>query len=146
MSDYLLGIDVGGTMINGALFDQDGYLVAKEEIPTQSEKGSEAFIDNLVSLAVRLQEPKNKALGMGIGIAGLLDKERRTLLESPNLPLLNNLLLKQHLESRLDLPVSIENDANAAAPGRPWSGLSGRPSTREKTHPCRLSTAKTLTI
>jgi glucokinase len=122
MSDYFIGIDVGGTMIKGALFDQDGSLVAKEEIPTLGDKGPEAFIDNLVSLADLLQGPKNKALGMGIGIAGLLDKERRTLLESPNLPLLNNLPLKQNLESRLDLPVSIENDANAAALGELWAG------------------------
>jgi len=121
MNSHLLGIDIGGTMIKGALFNNSGSIIAKGEIPTGGDKGVDHFIGNIISLVETLQK-KSPAVALGVGIAGLLDRERRILLESPNLPLLNNLPLQDHLSSRLQMPVFIENDANTAALGELWAG------------------------
>ena len=122
MNDYIIGIDIGGTMIKGASFDTGGGLLRKEETSTQAEKGPEKLIENIVSLAHLLQKSNGKSSAMGIGIAGVLNKERTVLLESPNLPLINNLPLKKLLESELNTPVFLENDANVAALGELWAG------------------------
>ena len=122
MNDYIVGIDIGGTMIKGASFDTGGGLLRKEETSTQAEKGPEKLIENIVSLAHLLQTGNDKTSAMGIGIAGVLNKDRTVLLESPNLPLINNLPLKKLLESELNIPVFLENDANVAALGELWAG------------------------
>jgi len=122
MNKNLLGIDIGGTMIKGALFNNSGSMIAKAEMPTGGDKGVDHFIENIISLVGTLQKNSPAAGALGVGIAGLLDRERRILLESPNLPLLNNLPLKEHLTSRLPIPVFIENDANLAALGERWVG------------------------
>jgi glucokinase len=122
MNGYIIGIDIGGTMIKGALFDLQGGLIRKDETSTKAEKGLEPFIENIVSFVNLFQKGTGKASSLGIGIAGVLDKERETLLESPNLPLLKNVPLKKLLESELGIPVFIENDANIAALGELWAG------------------------
>jgi len=122
MDGYTIGIDIGGTMIKGALFDLQGGLIRKDETSTKAEKGLEPFIENIVSFVNLFQKGTGKASSLGIGIAGVLDKERETLLESPNLPLLKNVPLKKLLESELGIPVFIENDANIAALGELWAG------------------------
>lgn len=122
MNNHLLGIDIGGTMIKGALFNSSGTMVARGELPTGGDKGVDYFFGNIITLVGNLQENSPVASALGVGIAGLLDRERRMLLESPNLPLLNNLSLKDLLSSRLQMPVFIENDANVAALGELWAG------------------------
>jgi len=122
MNKHLLGIDIGGTLIKGALFDNSGSMVTRAEIPTGGDRGVDHFIENIIALAGTLQKKGPSASALGVGIAGLLDRERRILIESPNLPLLNNLPLKEYLCSRLQMPVFIENDANVAALGELWVG------------------------
>jgi len=124
MGFNVIGIDVGGTMIKGGLFDDHGSLIKKETIPTGSNDDQERFIDAIRSLAVLLQSD-TPAAGLGMGIAGVIDCERTMLVESPNLPCLNNFPAKQMLEHRLNIPVFLENDANVAALGELWAG-SGR--------------------
>jgi len=122
MNKHLLGIDIGGTLIKGALFDNSGSMVTRAEIPTGGDRGVDHFIENIIALAGTLQKKGPSASALGVGITGQLDRERRILIESPNLPLLNNLPLKEYLCSRLQMPVFIENDANVAALGELWVG------------------------
>jgi len=122
MNTTYIGIDVGGTMIKGGLFDGKGALVKKESVPTHADKGKDAFLENAASLVKSLQGHGEEVAAVGIGIAGVLDKKRTTLVESPNLPLLNSFPLKSLLEDRLHIPVFLENDANCAALGELWAG------------------------
>jgi len=122
MNTNIAGIDIGGTMMKGALFDSRGHLLNKEKIPTHPEHGEDAFIANIVSFVKKLQLEHSAAASLGIGIAGVIDKKRETLLESPNLPLFKNFTLKKLLETKLHIPVFLENDANCAALGELWAG------------------------
>ncbi|MEI6125408.1 MAG: ROK family protein, partial [Pseudomonadota bacterium] len=122
MSSHVIGIDVGGTMIKGALFDSRGALINKDSLPTMADQGKDAFIKNAVTLIAALSGQGTKVSAVGLGLAGVIDKERSMLCESPNLPLLQDFPVRKLLESALSIPVFLENDANCAALGELWAG------------------------
>jgi len=116
MKNCVVGLDVGGTAVKGAFINSAGEIVRKNAIATCSHSGPEDFIESLCGFAQMLAHD-GTIEALGIGIAGLLDSERSMLIESPNLPLLSGMPLQVLLEKRLNCPVRIENDANAAALG-----------------------------
>jgi len=122
MSSYVIGIDIGGTMIKGAILNKEGELIKKYETKSHPENDTIAFITNIISFVNYIRKGHENVISLGIGIAGLLNNTREILFESPNLPSLKNVLLKSELESKLNLPVFIENDANIAALGELYVG------------------------
>ncbi|MFI5625909.1 ROK family glucokinase [Nocardioides sp. NPDC051685] len=108
------GVDVGGTKILGGVVDHDGNIIEdhRVESPAKSPEAIEAAIVEVV------QELKTKhpIECVGIGAAGYIDKNRSTVLFAPNIAW-RDVPLKERLEKVLELPVVIENDANAAAWG-----------------------------
>ncbi|GAA2148223.1 ROK family glucokinase [Nocardioides koreensis] len=108
------GIDVGGTKIAGGVVDEDGKILEelRVESPATDAEEIEAAIADLVS-----QLASRHSIGsVGVGAAGYIDKARAVVLFAPNLAW-RNVDLRSDLEKRVDLPVVIENDANAAAWG-----------------------------
>ena len=88
MKHCVVGLDVGGTAVKGALINSAGEIVRKAEIETCNNSGTENFIDGLCEFVKTLaQDTSIEAVGMGI--AGVLNIERSMLVESPNLPLLS---------------------------------------------------------
>ena len=119
---YIIGIDIGGTIIKGAVFSTEGRLVQASSIETQAYQGTEKALSNLLSLVNSLQEKGGRCSAIGIGVAGVLDAKKERLLQSPNLKNLENVNLKSFLAEAVQLPVYLENDANAAALGEQWAG------------------------
>jgi glucokinase len=122
MQDHIIGIDIGGTMIKGAFFDSHGALVEKRSVETRVDRGRDAVLQNLIALIKSLHTAKGQVLSVGIGVAGVLDPPKEVLLESPNIKPLEQAPLKKLLNEALQLPVFLENDANAAALGEQWAG------------------------
>ena len=122
MQDYCIGIDIGGTVIKGALFGSDCRLVQKRSVETGADKGREAVLKNLISLTHSLHSTDKRVSAVGIGVAGVLDQHKEVLLQSPNIKVLEQVLLQKVLSEALHLPVFLENDANAAALGEQWAG------------------------
>ena len=114
MKKLSCGVDVGGTKILGGVVDHDGNIIEdhRVESPAKSPEAIEAAIVEVV------QELKTKhpIECVGIGAAGYIDKGRSTVLFAPNIAW-RDVPLKERLEKVLELPVVIENDANAAAWG-----------------------------
>jgi glucokinase len=108
------GIDVGGTKIAGGVVDRDGQVLAHATVESPAEH-VEAIEEAIVGLVtdLRAQHPIE---AVGVGAAGYVDRTRSTVLFAPNLAW-RDIDLRAELEPRLDLPVVIENDANAAAWG-----------------------------
>lgn len=108
------GIDVGGTKIAGGIVDGVGTIVEelRVESPATDAQAIEAAIEKLVTEL----RTRHEIEAVGIGAAGYIDKARSVVLFAPNLAW-RDLDLKADLESRLGLPVVVENDANAAAWG-----------------------------
>ena len=72
--------------------------------------------------------------GVGIGVPGIIDMDTGMLRESPNLPGWSEFPVRAEIERRLGIPVTLENDANAAALGEKWLGA-----TRNRGSMCMLT-------
>lgn len=124
MTEYSIGVDLGGTNLRAAAVDQDGKLLAQVSASTSPEKGREYVISEIVD---SIQELRSKQLdgrfaGVGIGVPGFILMEQGVILNSNNLSFLENFPLRDEIEKRLGAPVILENDANAAALGESWIG------------------------
>ena len=119
-----LGVDLGGTKVETALVDAAGRIVASRRQPTNPEKGPDAVIADIVAcVEACLGEAGKKAQGLGVGVAGQLDRTG-TLHFSPNLGW-RNVPLKVKLEDTLGMPVVINNDVRAATWGE-WRHGAGQ--------------------
>ncbi len=109
-----MGIDVGGTTVKGAVIDENGRLYGEDSVVTV--KGEE-IMNGIVTLCNRLMKlNKEPVKGVGIGCAGVIDSAGGNVVLSRNLNLENYPLVKL-LQEKINLPVKITNDANAAALG-----------------------------
>ena len=108
------GIDVGGTKIAGGVVDEDGAILESLRVESPATD-AEAIEDAIAGLVADLRSRHDIAT-VGVGAAGYIDKARAVVLFAPNVAWRNE-DLKGELEKRIDLPVVIENDANAAAWG-----------------------------
>jgi len=121
VSQCIIGCDIGGTAVKAALVNKNGSIVRSAEIPSLHKRGHEGFVKSVCDLVMRLAQGRSPD-AVGLGIAGMLDPGRTKLVNSPNMPLLNGIPLKQMLEQQLKCSVYIENDANAAALGELHAG------------------------
>ncbi len=109
-----IGIDVGGTKILGGVVDEDGSIV--EELRVVSPATDAEAIEKAIEELVRELKARHEIVAVGVGAAGYIDKARSTVRFAPNIAW-RNVNLKADLEALVDLPVVVENDANAAAWG-----------------------------
>jgi glucokinase len=112
---YAIGIDIGGTNMRFGLVSEDGEVARKTKRPTSDEILDAIFraLDSLFN---------HDIAGIGIGIAGLIDREKGKVLSSPNLRVAEGIDLVDEIRKRYAVRVVIENDANAAAVGEMWAG------------------------
>jgi glucokinase len=108
------GIDVGGTKIAGGVVDEDGTVVENLRVESPATD-VEAIEDAIAGLVAELAS-RHDITAVGVGAAGYVDRSRATILFAPNLAW-RDVDLKAELEERVEVPVVIENDANAAAWG-----------------------------
>lgn len=112
---YKIGIDLGGTKIEGIVLDKELKEVFRKRISTEQEKGYEHIINNIASLYSSLASEINQAPHtFGIGTPGSISA-RTGFLKNSNTTCLNGKPFLQDLETKIDRKVSIENDANCFA-------------------------------
>ncbi|NWF51700.1 MAG: ROK family protein [Nitrospirae bacterium] len=111
-----IGIDIGGTNVRVALVTDKGVIIKKLK-----ENASE----NAIDLALKLAEDllNEEVAGIGLAVAGVIDRKSGKVLVSPNIPSVEGVSLVNIFIERYHLPVFIENDANAAAYGEKWLGI-----------------------
>ncbi len=109
---YSIGIDIGGTHIHGIIMDEDGTVIKKIIFETHPEHSREKIIRQIIS-AIKTLDIK-KSSGIGLGIAGITDKNGKFLF-NPNIPKLKNVNLKKILQEKFKTKVIQENDANCFA-------------------------------
>ncbi len=124
MKKYCFGVDVGGTTVKLGLFDAEGTIFDKWEIPTRTEdQGSQILPDIARALEDKLKEKniaKEEVAGVGIGAPGPIDKDG-VVYEAVNLGW-GVFSIKDTLQELCGLPVKAGNDANVAALGEMWKG------------------------
>ncbi|MGN7938770.1 ROK family protein [Virgibacillus sp. 6R] len=111
---YTIGIDLGGTNLRIALFNEQGEIVEEYSRATEAEKGPEFTVNNMQEVINRLKQ-QYEIKAVGIGSPGPLDPYEGVIIEPPNLTGWVNVPLVKMLEEKTGIPVKLENDANAAA-------------------------------
>ena len=115
--NYYLGIDLGGTFIKGGIVDEKGKILLRDKAPTESEKGEEGVVANIVTLCQSLMERTKLSaadlVGIGMGIPGTVDSERGEVVYANNLGW-TGFLIADKISEALGLPVKIANDASVA--------------------------------
>jgi len=116
-----VGIDLGGTSIKAGALTKEGEVLEERSYDPGFARGPSAVLDTLANVFRELGGGDR----LGIGVPGLLDRERGHLIASPNLPGFVDLAMKDELARRTGVEpkfVAVENDANAAAVGELWLG------------------------
>lgn len=110
-----IGVDIGGTKVAAGVVDHDGQILDKVKYPTPANDPGR--LADTVAKAVeelRGRAPDTPIEAVGVGVAGFVDEDRSTVQVAVNLGLRDE-PLKERVQERVELPVVIENDANAAA-------------------------------
>jgi glucokinase len=108
---HAIGIDIGGTKIAGAVVSEEGEIIAEDRIATQAGD-SEAIVDAVVRMVERLAAGRDIEAA-GVAAPGFIDVDQSIVYYTPNISWRNE-PLRERLRSRLDLEITIDNDANAA--------------------------------
>ncbi|MFD1427558.1 mannose-6-phosphate isomerase, class I [Kroppenstedtia sanguinis] len=114
-------VDLGGTNLRVAAILSDGSIGRMLTSPTFAHLGPDYIIQNMIQLLQSLQSEWDFE-SIGIASPGPLDARQGVILHPPNLPGWEAIPLKDRLQSILNLPVQLENDANAAALGEALFG------------------------
>jgi glucokinase len=110
MSDQFIGVDVGGTKIAIAKF-QDGVFTDSELIHTE-QSSQEALVEQLATSIEGACGPDTRAIG--VGLPSVIEFATGRIVSSANIPL-KDLPMRELLTERVGLPVYLENDASCAA-------------------------------
>ncbi len=124
--DLVIGLDIGGTLVKGAVVDREGNSVQNFVFETRIRKGAENFVRRLSSklqgIVAVMEKGGNRIVGIGMGVAGKILQREGKIVFSPNLMPLNDYPLVPVLKENLGLPVFMDNDANTFGIGERWKG------------------------
>ncbi len=107
-----LGVDVGGTKVAAGVVDEHGRILERTRRATPSDSPKD--VELTIAAVVEELRAKHDVKAVGIGAAGFVDEQRATVLFAPNL-IWRDEPLRQAMQELIDLPVVVENDANAMA-------------------------------
>lgn len=118
--NYVIGIDLVGTKICGALAKLDGTLVTTFTTPTKVEEGESSILKRIINVIDRVLKDSNKTpediKAIGIGSPGPLDTKKGIIITNSNLPF-RNFNIVQPIEEKFGIKTYLDNDANAATIG-----------------------------
>lgn len=106
----VIGLDLGGTKILAGVVDRDGHVEQRREHPTPTASQDEL----LAGLDAAVEELlTDEIVALGFGLPSPIDQKAGRALQGVNIPL-NDMDFRDRMKERFNLPVGIENDANAA--------------------------------
>ena len=125
MMKKTIGIDLGGTNISMGIVSEAGKILRRLSIPTKKFSAAADIINDIISGIFNLLEqeaanPSEIDL-IGIGVPGIADFDAGIVIYTPNLNM-RNVPIKEIIESKVGIPVKINNDANCAALGEALAG------------------------
>ncbi len=116
-----IGLDVGGTAIKAGLVTAAGDVVARATTATETDRGVDHVIDNMVRLIDELRSSSvcgvDVGQTVGLGMPGTLSRRRGVVISPPNLPGWREVPIVDRLGSATGLRIILDNDANNAALG-----------------------------
>lgn len=127
---WIVGVDLGGTnIVVGLLPLEGGEVLGLRSLPTDAHRGAKFVVDRMIemieaAIADVLREQggtRADIAGVGIGSPGPLDRKTGTVINTPNLGW-RNFPLRDLIANAVNLPATLDNDANCATYGEWWLG------------------------
>lgn len=127
---FIVGVDLGGTnIVVGALSADGTRRFPSLTVPTRAERGADAVVARIVQSTEQVITETMRAadvtraefLGVGIGSPGPLDREAGLVIFTPNLGW-RDFPLRDRVQEGVNLPATLDNDANCATLGEWWLG------------------------
>ena len=112
----ILGFDIGGTKCAVMTAEWDGNninLISKEKCSTDLSVSPEIMIEKLIKMADGILDGKPDAIGISCG--GPLNSKTGVIMSPPNLTGWDNVEIVKQIEAHYNVPVKLQNDANACA-------------------------------
>jgi len=124
-SRFALGVQIGDTRVAAVIIDLSGNIRGELEYPVAPNAQVSEVVahatDGLKGLISGLKEDEGKLLGVGIGLAGLVDVERGVFIFGPNLTG-RDVNVAEIVRARLKVTVAVDNEVNTMALGEQWFG------------------------
>lgn len=113
--DLAIGIDIGGTKVAGGLVAPDGTVLERTRRDTPHRSTAPHVVEDVIVDAVTelLAKAQTPPVAIGIGAAGFVSSDRATVVFAPHLSWRHE-PLREALRRRIELPVFVDNDANAS--------------------------------
>lgn len=125
MEKVLLGIDIGGTTAKIGFIKEDGTIIEKWEVPTNTENQGLSIAKDIWESVEEKQSllhiAKDSLQGIGVGAPGFINEETGLVYQAVNIGW-ENFALADEFKELTGLPVYVANDANVAVLGENWKG------------------------
>lgn len=122
----VIGVDLGGTNLRVAGVTRSGEVVRLYREETRASAGPEDLVARIAEGLKReekeLRREGREVLGASLGVPGVVLRREGVVASSPNLPGWKHIPLLRLMSAAVDLPLLLENDANAAVFGEFWVG------------------------
>ena len=124
MEHVIIGIDLGGTIVRAGVFDSQGKMLVVQDTPIEAARGPELGLKKIQALIEQVlsQAGTTSLRGIGIGSTGPLDPIAGIINNPFTLPTWENVPIVEWVHNAFQVPVTLENDADAAALGEYWQG------------------------
>lgn len=120
----VVAVDLGGTHLRGGAVDERGGIHARFKLATPRDPDPSALVSAIANAVNECRRvvalDGNEVSAVAVAVPG--NVREGSVGSAPNIPALNGLRLQDILATELQLPVTLENDANAAAVGELWQG------------------------
>lgn len=125
MNKFAFGVDIGGTTVKIGLFDEQGHILDKWEIPTNKENDGAFILQDVAnSILAKMEErgiSEEQLAGIGVGAPGATDDEGTLVGGAVNIGW-KPFNIPKAMRAYINVTVKAANDANAAAYGELWQG------------------------
>ena len=115
-----IGVDLGGTNIAAGVVDENGKILSQGSVPTMNERHYSEIVKDMADLCLKVTADAGLEIkdikAIGIGSPGTIDNKNGVVVYSNNIRM-DNAPIAAELQKHINLPVNMENDANAAAYG-----------------------------
>src|SRR5512136_191125 len=128
MSQYAIGIDLGGTKVEACLVDESRKILARKRRPSEPGRGRERVVENILEL-IADTAAGSRFQAIGMGTLGTYHPGDDIMYGAPHTPLYEKPGLISLLRSKLSVPLVVENDANCLALAEFFAQCHGRFST-----------------
>lgn len=120
---YMIGVDIGGTKTRAGIVSATGRVIRAVQLETPAGIGADAVLTTCCEAVAHLQALAEDAVqGVGVASAGRIDRRGVVSFSTATFRGWQGTDLRTTIAARTGLPVTVENDANAAAVGEAWIG------------------------